>query len=118
MREGLEGKKDKKRDKKTNLSFQGKKRSKKGVFSMLLAIMSLAGFVTASVMSGIAEGAAGIIVGYIGMGCLLVAFAGFVLGVRSLRERDIRYLHPVFGMAVSGLLLVALIALYLTGLML
>ena len=116
MRQGLEGKKDKKRFKKTNLNFQGKKRSKRGVISMVLSLLSLAGFVTASVMSGIAKGAAGI-VGYIGIGCLLVAAIGFYLGARSLRERDIRYLHPVFGMAVSGLLLVALIALYLTGLL-
>ncbi len=117
MRQGLEGKKDKKRFKKTNLNFQGKKRSKRGVISMVLSLLSLAGFVTASVMSGIAKGAAGIVVGYIGIGCLLVAAIGFYLGARSLRERDIRYLHPVFGMAVSGLLLVALIALYLTGLL-
>ncbi len=117
MQEGLGGKTDKKKEKKLNLNFQGRKRSKSGVFSMVLALAVLAGFLTAAVMSGLARGKADIVVGYIGMGCLLVAAVGFILGACSLRERDIKYFHPVFGLAVNGIMLVALIALYLTGLL-
>ena len=52
-----------------------------------------------------------------GLACLVVAVAGFVLGIVSLREPDILYFQPVFGVAVNALIMVALISLYLTGMM-
>ena len=99
MQEGLGGKTDKKKEKKLNLNFQGRKRSKAGVFSMVLALAVLAGFLTAAVMSGLARGKADIVVGYIGIGCLLAAAVGFILGACSLRERDmLRYFPRSLGM--------------------
>ena len=53
----------------------------------------------------------------LGLACLVVAVAGFVLGIVSLREPDILYFQPVFGVAVNALIMVALISLYLTGMM-
>lgn len=105
-------------EKKSRLKFQGRKHSKKGIAAMFLALLSFGGFAAASLISASAKGQAGVLVGYLGFGCFFVALAGFVLGVLSLREPDILYFQPVFGVAVNGLLLVALVSLYLTGLML
>ena len=62
---------------------------------MFLALLSFGGLVAASVISTFAKGQAGILVGYLGVGCLFVALVGFVLGVFSLREPDILYFQPV-----------------------
>ncbi len=105
-------------EKKTRLKFQGRKRSKTGILSMMLFMVVFAGFLTASIISWKADGNAGIVVGYIGLGCLAVAVLGFVLGVRSLRERDILYFHPVFGLVANSIMMIALVALYLTGILL
>ena len=85
--------------------------------AMFLALLSFSGLMAASLISASAKGAAGIFVGYIGLGCLLVAIVGFVLGIMSLREPDILYFQPVFGVTVNAILLVALISLYLAGTM-
>lgn len=105
-------------DRKSKLKFKGRKHSKKGIAAMVLALFALAGFIAASVISAYAKGQAGILVGYMGIGCFIVSVVGFALGVRSLREPDILYFQPVFGVAVNGLLMLALVSLYLTGLLL
>ena len=103
--------------KKSRLKFQGRKHSKKGIAAMFLALLSFAGLSAASLISASAKGEAGIVVGYLGLACLVVAVARFVLGIVSLREPDILYFQPVFGVAVNALIMVALISLYLTGMM-
>lgn len=104
-------------DKKSKLKFKGRKHSKKGIAAMFLALLSFGGLVAASAISAAAKGQAGILVGYLGIGCFFVALAGFVLGVFSLREPDILYFQPVFGVTVNGILLVAFVSLYVTGMM-
>ena len=104
-----------KTEKKTKLKFQGRKRSKKGIASMLLALLSLAALITASVLSGMAKGAGGSFLGYIGIGALFVSVLGFLLGVRSFKQADILYFHPVFGAVLNGLLLIVYLSLYLIG---
>ncbi|MDE7210283.1 MAG: hypothetical protein K2O03_02410 [Lachnospiraceae bacterium] len=104
-------------ERKSKLKFQGRKHSKKGVAAMFLALLSFGGLAAASVLSAIAKGQAGVLVGYLGIGCLFVALVGFILGVFSLREPDILYFQPVFGVTVNGILLLALVSLYLTGMM-
>lgn len=102
-------------EKKSKLKFQGRRHSKKGIAAMFLALLSFGGLIAASLISAFAKGQAGILVGYLGAGCLLVAMIGFVLGIFSLREPDILYFQPVFGVAVNGMLLLALVSLYLAG---
>ena len=104
-------------EKKTKLKFQGRHHSKRGMISMLLALLVLAGFIMTSVMSGMAQGAAGITVGYIGIACLVVSVVGFVLGIRSLRERDILLFQPVFGMVVNAIMMLVHVVLYLIGML-
>ncbi len=82
-----------------------------------LALLSFAGLIAASLIAAFEKGQAGIMVGYLGMGCFFVALIGFVLGIFSLREPDILHFQPVFGVTVNGILLVALVSLYLTGMM-
>lgn len=105
-------------DRKSKLKFKGRKHSKKGIAAMVLALSALAGFLAASVISAFEKGQAGIAVGYMGLGCFVIAVVGFVLGIKSLREPDIIYFQPVFGVAVNALLIVALVSLYLTGILL
>lgn len=105
-------------EKKAKLKFQGRKRSKRGVVSMLLSLIVLAGFITASVLSGMAKGEGGLMLGYLGVASLVIAIVGFVLGVKSFKEQDILYFHPIFGSVVNGLFLLVFISLYLIGLFL
>ena len=105
------------REKKSRLKFQGRKQSKKGIMAMFLALLSFSGLTAASLISASAKGEAGLFVGYLGLGCLFVAIVGFVLGIMSLREPDILYFQPVFGVVVNAILLLTLISLYLTGTM-
>lgn len=104
-------------EKKTKLKFQGRKHSKKGICSMLISLLVLAGFITISLVSGLAKGEGGIVLGYAGIGCLAAAVFGFVLGIKSFREPDILYFQPVFGSVVNGIMMVVLVALYLTGIL-
>ena len=105
-------------EKKTKLKFQGRKRSRRGVISMILSFLVMAGFITASVLAGIAKGKGGEILGYLGIGSFIVSVVGFVLGIRGLKEQDILYFHPVFGLVVNGLLMVVFVSLYLIGMFL
>lgn len=104
-------------EKKIKLKFQGKKRSKRGICSMLFSLLSVGALAAASVMSGLAGGEGGIVVGYIGMGCFLAALLGFILGVLSFKEQNIRYFQPVFGSVVNGVMLVVMVSLYLMGIL-
>ncbi len=107
-----------KKEEKTKLKFQGRKRSKRGMASMILATAALLCLITAAVLSGMAKGAGGVMLGYIGIAAFVVAVVGLVLGLRSLKEPDILYFQPIFGIVLNGLLALVLISLYLIGLFL
>ncbi|MBQ9119868.1 MAG: hypothetical protein IJY09_07455 [Lachnospiraceae bacterium] len=111
-------KKFEKAEKKTKLKFQGRKYSKRGVASMLLSLVALAGFIAASVLSGMAKGEGGLLLGYLGMGTLIVSIIGFVLGIKSFKEQDILYFQPIFGSVVNGILMIGFVSLYLIGMFL
>ncbi len=106
------------KEKKTKLKFQGRKRSKRGIISMLLGIVAFAGLAVVSILSGIAKGAGGIVLGYVGLIDVIVAVSGLILGLRSLKEADILYFQPIFGIVLNGLLMLVLVSLYLIGLFL
>lgn len=84
---------------------------------MLLSFAVLGGFAAASIMSGLEKGNGSILLGYIGIGCLLAAVLGFILGVRSFKEPDILYFQPIFGSFINGVMIIVLVTLYLTGIL-
>lgn len=105
------------KEKKLKLKFRGKKRSKRGLVSMILSILSVLGFVTAVVMSAMKRGQGEEIIGYIGILCLLATLIGFILGIRCLRkEHDILYFHPIFGLSVNSVMMITFLVLFLNGL--
>lgn len=110
-------KRSERKEKKTKLKFKGRKHSRRGIFSMFLALLSISGFIAAAVMSSNAKGAGGQLLGIMGLLCLLLAVIGFVLAVKSLHEQDIYYFPPVFGAVANGIMLLVLVALYLIGIM-
>ena len=101
------------RRKKYKYDFAVKKESGDGKASLVYAGLSFA-FVLISFCSvyfGISETAAGAV----GLTATLLSLAGFLIGLKSLRDRDAAHSFGIFGTVANGLLAVIWIGLYLAG---
>ncbi|MDD6036907.1 MAG: DUF6142 family protein [Lachnospiraceae bacterium] len=97
------------------MHFQSKKRSGKGVAGFILSVFCIAVFLTLCVVSAIAGGAAGKIVGVMGLMVAAVCVIAFLLSLQGLRERDVFTKLPFVGIVISGGLFVLLFCLYVVG---
>lgn len=99
-----------------NFKFQGREHSKRGLLSLLLGLLVVISFLTISFISGTKKGNGEFILGVIGMVNFAVAVTGFMLGIKSFREKDIFYVAPVIGVGSNGIMTVLLFCLYIVGL--
>lgn len=98
-----------------NIKFQGRQHSKRGMISLLLGILVIVAFITISFISGTNKGSGGLILGIIGMLCFAVSIFGFILSIKSFREKDIFYVAPVIGVGSNGIMMIVLFSLYIVG---
>lgn len=101
------------RRKKYKYDFAVKREPEDGKASVVYAGLSFA-FVLVSFCSvyfGISETVAGAV----GFTATLLALAGFVVGLLSLRDRDAHHSFGIIGTVANGLLAVVWIGLYLAG---
>lgn len=96
--------------------FQGRSHSKKGLASMLLGFLVIICFLTISFISGTKGGKGDLILGIIGMLSFAISVFGFLLGIKSFREKDIFYVAPVLGVGSNGIMTILLFSLYIVGL--
>lgn len=101
--------------KKGTYKFKGRVHSKRGIISMLLAITALIVFLIISFISGKNGGNGGTWIGVVGLFCTLGAVIGFILSIKSFREKDIYLTAPIIGIGLNGILVIVFFSLYIVG---
>lgn len=104
-----------KKDRET-IRFSGRKHTKKGIFSAVIGIVVLLGFLTISVISGVNHGNGTMIIGVLGLMLWALSIYGCYLSYKSFKERDIFYHFPITGMILNSIMLILLFVLYVLGL--
>lgn len=104
--------------KKANFTLQESRHSKKGIISMICGILVIGIFIASSVISSLAKGNGSLLVGLLGMVAFVAAIYGFIVGIKSFREKDIFYVAPIVGVGSNGVMLVTLFCLYIVGIIL
>ncbi len=89
-----------------------------GLLSFLLSIASASAILTGFYLSFRAEGRAGIVVGLLMIGSLLLAGSSIILGIAGLKNRrKIRHYMERRGIIISIICIASLIALYVRGIL-
>ncbi|EET59890.1 hypothetical protein BRYFOR_08013 [Marvinbryantia formatexigens DSM 14469] len=101
--------------KKMMYSFTEKKNSVNGIISTIMGGISLVFLLAMIYASYYMRGDAGIYAGAFGLCGLIFALAGFIVGIRSFSEKNIKYKYPKIGSVLSGTVFVIWLALYLIG---
>ena len=83
-----------------------RKHSRKGIWSCVMAVI---------VMAFMNKGKSAAMVGSFGVFDMILACIGIVTGVKGFKERDKNYLTCKIGIVVNGLILLALILVFIRG---
>ena len=98
-----------------NMHFSGRTSSRKGVTGFVLSLLAVAAVIALCVVSAIAGGAAGEIVGVLGLLTMAMSGVALSLCLKGLKERDVYTGIPFAGLLISGILFVFLFCLYVLG---
>lgn len=101
--------------KKTMYSFEEKRHSENGIIATVMGAVSLVFLLAMIYASYYMRGNAGIYAGAFGVGGIVMALAGFVLGIASFSEKNIKYKYPKIGSVLSGVAFALWLGLYLIG---
>lgn len=97
------------------MHFSGRKSSAKGVAGFVLSLLAVALVVVLCVVSAMAKGAAGEIIGVLGLVAMVLSGVALSLCLKGLKERDVYTGIPFAGLLISGILFVFLFCLYVLG---
>lgn len=97
------------------IRFSGRRHTKLGIGSMVIGIVVILGFLAVSIISGLARGQGGIVLGVIGIGLFALAVFGFVLSYKSFKKKDIFYRFPIVGAVLNGFMTILLLIIYILG---
>lgn len=101
--------------KKMMYSFAEKKNSVNGIISTIMGGISLVLLLAMVYTSYYMRGEAGIYAGAFGLSGMIFALAGFVLGVVSFSEKNIKYKYPKLGSVMSGVAFAVWLGIFLMG---
>lgn len=101
--------------KKMMYSFEEKKNSTNGIVSTIMGVVSLVLLVAAVYSSYYMRGEAGLYAGAMGLSGILFSFSGFIVGIISFSEKNIKYKYPKIGSLLCGIIFVIWLALFLGG---
>ena len=96
-------------------NFAKKKHSARGMISSVLAGISLGLLAVSSVCSLAFHGNGGMYLGAMGLIAICISVYGFILGLKSFSDKNRDLLFCKIGSVGSGILMVAWLALFLTG---
>ncbi len=96
--------------------FSGRSHSVRGIISVAAGTVTLITLLVLSVISSLSKGNGGIVLGIIGMFLFFISVAGFILGIKACREKEIYYTAPITGMVLNGILSIVFFILYMVGL--
>ena len=97
------------------IHFSGKRHTKLGISSAIIGIVVILGFIIISLVSGLAGGKGGYVLGILGISLFLLAVIGFVLSYKALKKKDIFYRFPIIGAISNGIMMIVLLVIYLLG---
>lgn len=101
--------------KKMMYSFEEKKNSANGIVSTIMGTVSVVLLLAMIYTSYYMRGEAGLYAGAFGLSGMLFALAGFIVGVSSFSEKNIKYKYPKIGSLLCGIVFVIWLALFLGG---
>ncbi len=101
--------------KKDVFKFTDRSHSVRGLISIIAGGISLVTLLVLSVISSFSKGNGGLIIGVIGMLSFAISVAGFILGIKGCREKEIYYTAPITGMVLNGFLSIIFFVLYMMG---
>jgi len=101
--------------KKSSLHFTGRRHSRGGIISTVMAGIAWILFAALCVYSSATGGDATIVAGILGILDALFVLVGMIIAFRSLHERDVYYVLPVVGMVLNGILFIIYFSLYFMG---
>lgn len=97
------------------IHFSGRRHTKTGIFSTVIGIINVIGFIILSIVSGAARGNGGFLLGVIGLLLFVLSIVGFCMSYRSFKKKDIFYRFPIIGGVVNGFMVILLLILYVIG---
>lgn len=97
------------------IHFSGRRHTKLGIASAITGAIVLLGFLIISMISGLAGGKGGYILGIIGVVFFLMAVAGFIMAYQAFRKKDIFYRFPIIGIVLNGIMVILLLIIYMLG---
>lgn len=97
------------------IHFSGRRHTRLGILSAIIGIVVVLGFLIVSILSGLAGGKGGLVLGVIGILLFCMAVTGFILSYKSFKKKDIFYSFPIAGATINGFMTILLLILYLLG---
>ena len=91
--------------------------ARKGIYSCIYAAAVFALLFLMILISYVAKGEDGILIGLVGLGTVALSVSGLTLGIKGLKERDKNYITCKVGIGTNGLFLLALAGLFIRGLL-
>ena len=112
-----ERERDKERKKRGHRKYgQAKLRhSKKGIESLMIAIVNGVIFVALILTAFLHKGQSDAISGSFGLFTIILTVMGLVVGLKGFRERNKNYVTCKFGVGINGVVLLALVVLFVRG---
>lgn len=101
--------------KKFKYSFARGEMAEGGVESVLLAVLAILLFVSASLISFFMKGNGGNYLGALGLFSMMSSVWGFYLGLMSFREKNKNHKSSIIGSVANGLIAVGWLGLFLSG---
>ena len=96
-------------------AFAKRKESKKGKYSVVLAVCSALLFPGSILLAFLLEGRYGFLVGTTALFAAMLAGYGFLLGLRSFSDTDCKHRSSMVGSILNGIILIFWLALFLSG---
>ncbi len=93
--------------KKSALSFGGQKISQKGIFSIILGVISAAAGFVLIIISGISYGKAGEVIGACGIVAVVTSVLGVVFSVLGAKEEDTEKIPVYIGFIINLIITIA-----------
>lgn len=104
-----------KKGRESSLHLTDKRHPLSGIIATLLAFVSAGIFGFICVVASKSNGHAGLFAGVVGILCLIIAAAGFILAWFSLHQDNIRPHFPTIASICNGLLVIFYMMLYIWG---
>ena len=89
--------------------------AKKGIYSLMMAIMVVIIFVILILTAFLHKGQSSAMIGSFGLITIILSVIGLVIGIRGFRERDKNYVTCRWGIGLNGVILLGLIGMFIRG---